>query len=109
MARNRRSPSTTTTVGHLERSERWAGLRRGDPVEISGTGLRSASWEMVAHVRNTETGDEWVEVVGGRPGDRKIRSFRPEQVYAPRSSRGKGGGSGAGRASLADAPQLPFD
>jgi hypothetical protein len=88
----------------LERSTTWAGLQAGDPVEVEGTRLRAAHWTFLAHVRNGDTGEEWVEVVGGRQGDRKLRSFRPEQVYAPRGRR-----AGARRAaSLAEAPQLPF-
>ena len=50
----------------LKRSTRWAGLRPGDPVQVDGTRLRGASWSFVAHVANAETGEEWVEVVGGR-------------------------------------------
>lgn len=73
-------------------------------MDVVGTRLRSATWSFVAFVRNTRTGDEWVEVVGGKPGDRKTRSFRPEQVYPP----GKRRAGGADRASLADAPQLPL-
>lgn len=92
------------TAGHLVRSAAWAGLRPGDPVEVAGTRIRSASWSYVAHVRNTETGAEWVEVVGGRPGDRKLRSFLPEQVFPP----GAGRARGRTRASLAEAPQLPL-
>ena len=90
--------------GRLERTEAWAGLRPGDPVEVEGTRLRSATWSYVAHVRNIETGAEWVEVVGGRPGDRMLRSFSPDQVFAPGVRRAKGGT----KASLAEAPQLPF-
>ena len=41
-----------------------------------------ASWQFVAHVTNGETGEVWVEVVGGRAGDRAVRSFRPDQLYA---------------------------
>ncbi len=105
MATRRKGPSEAPAApGHLARTEAWAGLRPGDPVEVEGTRLRSASWAFVAHVRNTESGAEWVEVVGGRPGDRKLRSFSPDQVYAPGARRAKGGAG----ASLADAPQLPF-
>lgn len=89
----------------LVRSPSWAGLRRGDPVSVSGTRLRSATWEFLAHVRNTENGSEWVEVVGGRPGDRSVRSFRPEQVFPVRTRRGR---TPVAPASLAEAPQLPF-
>jgi hypothetical protein len=88
-------------VADLRRNTRWAGLRPGDPVRVEGTRLRSASWEFVAHVTNDETGESWVEVVGGRPGDRAVRSFRPEQLYAPDAHPGRD-------PSLADAPGLPF-
>jgi hypothetical protein len=85
----------------LRRSARWAGLRPGDPVLVAGTRIRGASWSFVAHVANAETGEEWVEVVGGRAGDRAVRSFRPDQMYAPASRPGRD-------LSLADAPGLPL-
>jgi hypothetical protein len=88
----------------LDRSETWAGLRVGDAVEVSDTGIRSATWEFLAHVRNRRTGDEWVEVVGGRPGDRKVRSFPPDRVYPPRGRSKRAGPAPA----LTDAPRLPF-
>ena len=68
-------------------------------------GLRSAQWQFVAHVRNTNTGDEWIDVVGGRPGDRKLRSFSPDRVFAPAAGQGRRNA----RASLADEPMLPFN
>jgi hypothetical protein len=88
----------------LRRTSTWAGMHRGDPVEVTETRLRSAKWEFVAHVRNVVTGDEWIEVVGGKPGDRKVRSFHPERVFAPTEKRGRS----RPRPSLADAPRLPL-
>ena len=88
-------------MADLRRSTRWAGLRPGDPVQVAATRLRGASWEFVAHVTNEETGEVWVEVVGGRAGDRAVRSFRPHQLYAPSARPGHD-------PSLADAPGLPF-
>jgi hypothetical protein len=85
----------------LRRSTGWAGLRAGDPVLVTGTRLRGASWSFVAHVANAETGEEWVEVVGGRSGDRAVRSFRIDQVYAPSARPGRD-------PSLAQAPGLPL-
>jgi hypothetical protein len=104
MAEPRTSPS------HLRRSSEWAGVRAGDPVEVTGVRGRSTSWSFVAHVRNERTGDEWVEVVGGRAGSRAVRSFRPEQIFAPspRATRRGVKGAGAPRAPLADAPRLPL-
>jgi len=87
--------------GHLHRSEEWNGLRRGDPVEIEGPVLRGAGWRFLGYVRNERNGTESVEVIGGRPGEDRVRSFLPEQVFPV-------GGRKTGRASLADAPQLPF-
>jgi hypothetical protein len=88
-------------VADLRRSTRWAGLRPGDPVRVDGTRLRGASWEFVAHVTNNETDEVWVEVVGGRAGDRAVRSFRPDQLYAATARPGRD-------PSLADAPGLPL-
>jgi len=86
----------------LQRRTRWAGLVAGDPVLVEGTRLRGATWSFMAHVTNAETGEEWVEVVGGRAGDRKVRSFRPDQLYASSARPGRD-------PSLADAPGLPLD
>ncbi len=101
-----------TPTSHLERSSEWAGVRAGDPVEVAGLRSRATSWEFVAHVRNARTGEEWVEVVGGRPGSRAVRSFRPEQIFAPvpRSARGArvARGRAGGRVPLADEPRLPL-
>ena len=89
-------------MADLQRSTAWAGLRAGDPVQVEGTRIRGASWEFVAHVTNGTTGEAWVEVVGGRAGDRKLRSFNPDQVYAHSARPGRD-------PSLADAPGLPLD
>jgi len=85
----------------LKRNLHWAGLSPGDPVVVTGTRIRGARWSFVAHVANAETGEEWVEVVGGRAGDRAVRSFRPDQLYAPSARPGRD-------PSLADAPGLPL-
>ncbi|MGH8996757.1 MAG: DUF7246 family protein [Acidimicrobiales bacterium] len=90
------------TPSKLRRADTWSGLRAGDPVQISDTGLRSATWAFVAHVTNVETGQDWVEVVGGARGDRKVRSFAPARVYAVSASRKRGD------PSLAEAPRLPL-
>jgi hypothetical protein len=86
----------------LQRHTHWAGLAPGDPVQVEGTRLRGAAWSFMAHVTNAESGEEWVEVVGGRAGDRKVRSFRPDQLYAISARPGRD-------LSLADAPGLPLD
>lgn len=74
---------------------------------MEGVHERSARWTFVAHVSNTRTGDEWVEVAGGRPGTHAVRSFRPDQIFPATAPKGGAGRSGAGP-SLADAPRLPF-
>ena len=95
--------------GHLERSESWNGLRVGDPVVVSGLSLRGASWTFRAHVRNANNGAESVEVVGGRPGDRAIRSFEPGRIFAPTGAGRRGSTRAvAGELSLAEAPRLPL-
>ncbi len=91
----------------LQRTPSWAGLRPGDAVTVDagGVGMRAASWEFVAHVRSSDTGDEWIEVVGGKRGDRKVRSFPPESVYPPHARPG----AATAPPSLAQGPRLPFD
>lgn len=102
MARRRRSGTETVAqAGHLVRSEAWAGLHPGDAVDVVGLGRRAVSFTFLAHVRNARSGDEWVEVVGGRAGERTVRSFAPDRIFAAGAAR-------RGRPSLAEEPQLPF-
>jgi len=103
--RRKRVPGPSAGTAKLQRVSEWAGVSKGETVEIAETGMRSATWEFVAHVRNVATGDEWIEVVGGRPGGRSLRSFPPSRVFAP-TKKGRRGGPPV---SLADAPQLPLD
>jgi hypothetical protein len=65
---------------------------------------RRATWRFVAHVTNEESGERWVEVVGGRAGEQRNRSFREDQIFPYRSLR-----AGVPVApSVLDAPGLPF-
>jgi len=80
-------------------------LHEGDAVVVDGPRERRQRWVFVAHVRNTVTGDEWVEVRGGRQGEAKGRSFRPEMIYPAGAKRG----ARVQGLSLASAPQLPFE
>ncbi|MBW4030856.1 MAG: hypothetical protein HIU57_09350 [Acidobacteria bacterium] len=96
--------AVVTREGHLVRSTKWAGLSTGDVVVIDGVKERRQSWVFVAHVTNAMSGEQWIEVRGGRQGEAKGRSFRPELVYPATA---KKGGRIVGQ-SLADAPQLPF-
>jgi hypothetical protein len=84
----------------VRRHRSWAGVKAGDPVMIDNPRARRASFEFVAFVEHLGNGETWVEVVGGRRGDRKLWSFRPEQVF-PLSSKGA-------PPSLDAAPQLPL-
>jgi hypothetical protein len=103
-ARRRAGQPAAAVAAHLERATAWAGVRTGDPVEVAGVRARSTTWSFLAHVKNVRTGEEWVEVVGGRTGSRSVRSFRPEQIFAPstRASRR------VPRSPLSDAPRLPL-
>ena len=76
-------------------------LKGADPVEIEGVALRGATWTFRAHVRNEQNGAESVEVLGGRPGDHRVRSFLPGQVFPA-------GARKTGKPSLEAAPQLPL-
>ena len=88
----------------------WNGLRAGDRVVVSGLSMRGATWEFRAHVVNKHNGTESVEVIGGRPGDRTIRSFGPERIFAATGKRTRTSAARAvsGQLSLAEAPQLPL-
>ena len=99
--RRGRRRRTVPVPEHLERSDGWHGLRPGDPVEIDGVAGRGLTWVFRAYVRNTNNGSEAVEVLGGRPGQQHVRSFRPEQVFPV-------GGRKRGVPSLDEAPQLPL-
>lgn len=93
-----------TRHGHLVRSTTWAGLSSGDAVVVNGVKERRQSWVFVAHVLNSRTSEEWIEVRGGRRGEAKGRSFAPEMIF-PVSA--KKGGRLVGN-SLDVAPQLPL-
>jgi len=69
----------------LARVDTWAGLRAGDEVDVLDERERRATFRFVAHVTNRVTSDTWVEVVGGRGAERRIRAFRPEQLYPART------------------------
>jgi hypothetical protein len=99
----RHQPSLTTN-GNLLRSATWQGVANGDVVNVDGAKERRQQWVFVAHVRNTATNEEWVEVRGGRSGEAKTRSFRPELIYP---SSAKKGARFIGM-PLAFAPQLPI-
>jgi len=96
--------SATSTSGNLLRSTTWAGLQPGDGLIVNLEGERRRSYVFVAHVINHVSGDEWVEVRGGRSGEAKDRSFRCDVIYPISARRG----SRLVGLSLAEAPRLPL-
>jgi hypothetical protein len=100
-----RRDTTVTRHGQIVRSKAWNGVRYGDAVVVNGAKERRQHWTFVAFVVNGATGEEWVEVRGGRTGESKGRSFRPEMI-CPHGSRK---GSRVVGLSLASAPQLALD
>ena len=83
----------------------WHGARRGDPVIVNGYKERRQHWTFVAHVVNEATSEEWVEVRGGRIGESKGRSFRPEMIFPANAKKG----SRVVGLSLDSAPQFTLD
>ena len=71
---------------------------------VDGVFGRGQRWVFVAHVVNVRSGDEWVEVQGGRDGEMKGRSFTTDRIYPAHARRG----ARMAAASLAVAPQLPL-
>src|SRR5271154_1404984 len=99
-----KKPAEVARRGNLVRSTYWHGVASGDPVVVDGPKERRQQWVFVAHVVNESTNDEWVEVRGGRTGEAKGRSFRPEAIFPGSAKRG----SRLVGMSLAMAPQLPI-
>jgi len=77
---------------------------------VAGVKMRGATWQFRAHVVNQRNGTESVEVVGGRPGDRKLRSFEPGRIFAVsgRSARSGGAEKNSPIGCHWRLPQLPF-
>ncbi|MGA7420993.1 MAG: hypothetical protein WB765_11195 [Acidimicrobiales bacterium] len=108
MARPSAKRAAAEAASHLHRHETWNGLHAGDPVVIEGVRGRGMTWEFRAQVVNERNGTESIEVVGGRPGDRKVRSFAPDRVFAVTGRTRRRSPSAGVQLSLADEPQLPF-
>ena len=90
--------------GNLLRQEQWAGVSSGEPVIVDGVKERRQSWVFIAYVMNSATNEEWVEVRGGKAGESKTRSFRPELIYPMIAKKG----SKLVGLPLSVAPQLPI-
>lgn len=95
----------TSVAASVVRLRTWSGLVEGDPVVVNTPKESRQQWVFVAHGRNESSGEEWVEVRGGRPGEGRGRSFRPELIYPLGAKRG----SRLTGQSLYDAPQLPLN
>ena len=80
----RRRVASVTRHGAIVRSTTWNGVRYGDDVVVNGPRERRQHWTFVAFAVNEATGEEWVEVRGGRTGESKGRSFRPEMIFSRR-------------------------
>jgi hypothetical protein len=96
--------AAVTRHGNLVRATHWHGVKTGDAVIVDGPKERRQQWVFVAHVLNAATNEEWIEVRGGRTGEAKGRSFRPEAIYPSGAKRG----ARLTGLSLAEAPQLPI-
>src|SRR6202451_1813032 len=83
-----RKRAEVTRHGHVVRTTRWNCGAAGDAVVVDGVKERRQHWVFVAHVVNESTNDEWVEVRGGRVGEAKGRSFRPEVIFPGSAKRG---------------------
>ncbi len=101
----RRRVASVTRHGAIVRSTTWNGVRYGDDVVVNGPRERRQHWTFVAFAVNEATGEEWVEVRGGRTGESKGRSFRPEMIFPVGSRKG----SQIVGLSLASAPQLTLE
>jgi hypothetical protein len=95
---------TTIRRGSLVRSSQWNGVREGDAVVVNTPKERRQHWTFVAFVVNEASGDEWVEVRGGRVGEAKGRSFRPDLIFPQEARKG----ARVLGLSLATAPKLPL-
>jgi hypothetical protein len=104
MARRRTPSVADAAAGRFVRLTEWAGLHEGDPVDVLDAVERGVTWSFAAHVTNVQSEETWVEVVGGRAGEQRRRSFRPEQLYPHRSLRS----GSATCAPLCDVPRLPL-
>ena len=74
--------------GSITRTNTWNGVETGEPVRVNVPRELRLQWVFIAHGRNEATGEEWVEVRGGRPGESKRRAFRTELIYPVSSKRG---------------------
>lgn len=71
------------------RTDSWNGFKSGDPIKLIGGFLstrQKGHWEFRYHVKNPDSGAEWIEIFGGTKKDPdSIRSVKPEYIKLIRS------------------------
>lgn len=65
------------------RVEEWNNMKKGDACGVDG---QVGTWTFLCHVTNRDQ-NEWVDVIGGKPGHSAFRSFPTDLVHplGPRS------------------------
>ncbi len=84
----RRRTRTPIPEGPLARTTIWQGLQPHDAIRVKGKPGQRRRYEFLAFVQNTETGECFIEVLGGRlerdgSYQRNIRMFPPGLCSAP--------------------------
>jgi hypothetical protein len=84
----RRRTKTPIPEGPLARTTLWQGLQPHDAIRVKGKPGQRRRYEFLAFVQNTETGECFIEVLGGRlerdgSYQRNVRMFPPELCSAP--------------------------
>jgi len=97
--------SSVTRFGEIVRENAWHGVRFGDLVVVNSPKRTPSTMDLRRARGERATGDEWVEVRGGRVGESKGRSFLPELIYPSGARKG----SRVMGLSLATAPQLALE
>lgn len=104
----RRTTRQEVARGALVRMTSWQGLQPHDEIRVKGKPGQRSRYEFLAFVQNVESGECFVEVLGGRVGrdgttQRNVRMFPPERCSRPPRRRGRR------RNAEATAAQLSFE
>lgn len=86
MVRRTKKPEIPT--GPFARITYWQGLEPHDEIRVKGKPGQRCRYEFLAFVQNTQTGECFVEVLGGRLDrdgtyQRNMRMFSPERCTPP--------------------------
>ena len=79
---------------HFARATAWGPFDSGMAVRVLGQ--PRSQFVFLAHVTNTDSGEEWIEVIGGRSGQSLRRSFATDFIKPVRRS-GRGSGPSTAR------------